>query len=327
MDYSDEIGRGGFGTVYKGYNQLEETIALKKISNRGRTKASKESVLFHTLKILPRHDNIIEVYDVKVDKDSMWIMMEFCDLGDLNQFFTEHHTYCQHFTVKLQLMKEIIAGIAFLHSNGIVHRDIKPENILLKFMPPGQQVIKLGDFGLSKILDPDSLTSAMSSNVGTLLFKAPEFWNYKPGGKVRYHRNVDVYSAGLTFTAMLQAQPDRDLVPKAEGSLTDSEASLPIGLAVNTRRASNQAEFKVVENQPGDDESTKYLKDVIRGMMCLRPENRLLPSTVHQHLEEILSVSCEDFFVNSVILIFFVLRLYLFYSKIPICYILFHLFS
>ena len=291
VNLSDEIGRGGFGTVYKGCNQLEETIAMKKISKRGRRKAIKESVLLQTLKGLPRHGNVTEVYDVKADKDSMWIMMEFCDLGDLNQFFTVHYTYCQHFTVKVRLMKQIIAGIAFLHSKNIVHRDIKPENILLKFTPQGHEIIKIGDFGLSKILDPDSLTSAMSSNVGTLSFKAPEFWNYKSGQKVRYHRNVDVYSAGLTFIAMLQAQPDKDLVPKAEGSLTDSEANIPIGLAVNSRRASNQPEFNVVENKPGDDESIKEVKDVVRGMTCMRPKNRLSPSTVHTNLERILSVS------------------------------------
>ena len=105
--------------------------------------------------------------------------MEFCDLGDLNQFFKSYYSQLT-IEMKVKLMKQIMNGIAFLHDRNIVHRDIKPGNILLASTPEHNVVVKLGDFGLSKILDPDSLTSAMSSNVGTLSFKAPEFWNTTP---------------------------------------------------------------------------------------------------------------------------------------------------
>ena len=136
-------------------------------------------------------------------------MMEYCDLGDLNQFFKRYDIPLQHITFKIELMKQIISGNTYMHSGDIVHRDIKPGNILLKSTSIGEVQTKLGDFGLSKILDPDSLTSSMRSNVGTNLFKAPEFWNHKPGTCVKYHRNIDVYSAGLTFTAMLQVVPNK----------------------------------------------------------------------------------------------------------------------
>ena len=79
-------------------------------------------------------------------------------------------------------MTQIAGGVAFLHSKNIAHRDIKPGNILLK-TEGGCAVVKLGDFGLSKFLDPDGSTSAMSSDVGTLIFKAPEFWDKKQGNK------------------------------------------------------------------------------------------------------------------------------------------------
>ena len=91
----------------------------------------------------------------------------------------------------------------------------------------------------------------MSSNVGTLSFKAPEFWNTQPDadGKVRYHRNVDVYAAGLTFAAMLQAKPGRSLTPKPEGSLQPSEALMPIGLAAHTRRVNRHPDIDVVKHR------------------------------------------------------------------------------
>ena len=62
----------------------------------------------------------------------------------------------------------------------------------MKLTSERHALVKLGDFGLSKILDPDSLTSGISSYTGTLSSKAPGFWDHKPGEKIRYHCNVDI---------------------------------------------------------------------------------------------------------------------------------------
>ena len=108
---------------------------------------------------------------MKSGDDSMWIMMEYCDLGDLNEYLKRNNWLRNDIHEKVILMQQIINGIAFLHNNDIAHRDIKPGNVLLKSKPQGHPLVKLGDFGLSKIRDPDSVTSAMSSNVGTLQFQ------------------------------------------------------------------------------------------------------------------------------------------------------------
>ena len=222
VDILQELGRGGFGTVFKGFDSTADAVAVKKVAinspnDHDKKKAIAEAVKFHFLKENVSHDHVIKVYDVKKWRESMWIMMDFCDQGDLNNFFLKYYQKIDT-DVKLNIMGQIAKGVAFLHQKNIVHRDIKPGNILLK-RSKGYAVVKLGDFGLSKILDPDDMTSAMSSNVGTVTFKAPEFWDRTPNDRVKYHRNVDVYAAGLTFAAMLQAKPRSTLAPKVEESM------------------------------------------------------------------------------------------------------------
>ena len=96
-------------------------------------------------------------------------------------------------------------------------------------------MLKLGDFGLSKILDPNVETSSMTSDVGTLSFKTPEFWDKQPpDDKFSYHHNIDMFAAGLTFTAMLQAIRGINLTPNVEGSLQSSEKRMPISLAAQS---------------------------------------------------------------------------------------------
>ena len=285
IDFLRELGRGGFGTVYRGYDEevTRPEAAIKKVSKADKKAASTESVKYHFVKERILHENVIKVYDVKSWEDSMWIVMEFCDLGDLNSFFSKYHQKLD-FEKQLSIMTQIAKGVVFLHFKNVVHRDIKPGNILLK-NENGYAVVKLGDFGLSKFLDPDDMTSAMSSNVGTQWFKAPEFWDRKPGDRVIYHRNVDVYAAGLTFAAMLQAKTDSCLVPRVEGSIQRHEIKMPIGLAAFTRHQYKQSEIKVVAPDSGDSAQIRRLKMIIEEMTCFSPQARLSAAEVDRRLQ------------------------------------------
>ena len=281
--FDNFLGHGGFGTVYKGQNDAGTNFAIKRVSKTNKRNASTEAVKAHFLKEKINHDHVVKVYDVRNWKDSMWIVMEYCDLGDLNNFFEK---FQRNLATKsrVNIMCQISKGIAFLHDKNIVHRDIKPGNILLKRQDTCA-IVKLGDFGLSKILDPDDITSAMSSNVGTLTFKAPEFWDQQPGERVRYHRNVDIYAAGLTFAAMLQAKPGHSLVPKAECSLQPSETKMPIGLAAFTRYEKKHNEINVVVQDRKDTSVVKKLKSIIETMTCLSPDARTAASEVEKRLD------------------------------------------
>ena len=283
VDFLDVLGSGSFGTVYKGQAKNGSIVAIKMVSKADKKKASTEAVKFHFMKENVSSEHIVEVLEVKSWRDSMWIIMTLCDLGDLNEFFQKYLEKLKT-EIRLDIMTQIARGVAFLHSKNIVHRDIKPGNILLK-TEERCAVVKLGDFGLSKFLDPDGSTSAMSSDVGTLIFKAPEFWDKTQGNRVRYHRNVDVYSTGLTFAAMLQARSGYKLTPKVEGAQSSSESRMPIGLAALTRCQKKQCEIRVVvQDSKKDTPLVERVKSLIGDMTCYSADARPAATMVEEKL-------------------------------------------
>ena len=174
-----------------------------------------------------------------------------------------------------------------------IHRDIKPGNILIDCHSP-----KLTDFDLSKFLDPDGETSMMNSNVGTNAYKAPEFFN-RIGGKLRYHRNVDIYAAGLTFLAMIQAQEgNRKLVPHIETPRDDSELHVQsIGQLIAERIKYNVPELNIVRVSsvevapaPTTDvpvDNIRSIRRLIQKMTCVGPKERLTADQVQLHLDKV----------------------------------------
>ena len=297
VDILQELGRGGFGTVFKGFDTIGSPVAVKKVAihspnDDDKKKAIAEAVKFHFLKENVINDHVIKVYDVKRWRNSMWIIMDFCDLGDLNNFFSKYYQKIDT-NVKLNIMGQMAKGVAFLHSKNIVHRDIKPGNVLLK-QDNSCAVVKVGDFGLSKFLDPNDMTSAMSSNVGTLAFKAPEFWDRKPNDRIKYHRSVDIYAAGLTFAAMLQAKPRQNLIPKAEDILELFETKMSIGFASLTRCQNKHSEIRVVVPDSNDTNLVKNLKCVVQEMTCFSPKARIAAEEVEERIDALAEQVCKQ---------------------------------
>ena len=91
VDFTDgELGRGGFGTVFKGLDRDKNAVAIKKVSKEHKSNASTEAYKSYSIKNKINHNQIVKIYDVKTWKNSMWIIMEYCELGDLDQFFKRH---------------------------------------------------------------------------------------------------------------------------------------------------------------------------------------------------------------------------------------------
>ena len=129
VDFLRQLGHGAFGTVYQAWDGNNGLVAIKKISRDEGRKAIEEAVKLQKLKVnLGWHKHIITIYDVKYWMGAIWIVMEKCDHGDLDKYFKKN---CNSLGIlaKVRIMKQVMDGLAYLHSQNVVHRDIKPANI------------------------------------------------------------------------------------------------------------------------------------------------------------------------------------------------------
>ena len=259
------LGSGAFGIVFKGSDAKKNPVAAKRIDGNLHPRVLSQD-LDRFLKL--NHPNVVKILDLEKNENIVWMIMPFCLLGDLNHYCKT--TYVSNET-KIEAMKQIMMGIGYLHNQDIVHRDIKPGNILVASEIPLQ--VQLGDFDVSKCLDPEVETSLMTSNVGTLAFKAPEFFQRTSPGKIEYHRNVDIYAAGLTFLAILQAEQGKKmLIPHIETPMDDSELHVPsIGQLIAERIKYKVPELSIVAVK----NPAKILKGIISKMTSVNPEERL----------------------------------------------------
>ena len=132
----------------------------------------------------------------------------------------------------------------------------------------------------------------MTSNVGTLAFKAPEFFQRTSPGNIEYHRNVDIYAAGLTFLAILQAKKGKKmLIPRIETPRDDSELHTDsIGRLIAERIKYKVPELNIVKIE-GEQ---RRLKRLISRMTCVNPEERLSAMHVLYFLHNLESMDVDQ---------------------------------
>eukprot|EP00058_Branchiostoma_floridae_P014543 XP_002600031.1 hypothetical protein BRAFLDRAFT_79727 [Branchiostoma floridae] len=146
----EELGHGAFGRVYKGWKN-GNLYALKDLDlgdgdDQARMNADRELQPLLAL-AQHRHPNIVLFIEDFKDKSSLWLVMEFCPLGTMNNFLLKNGpSYNEHF------MRQIADAVAFLHGCGIVHRDLKPDNVLVSGTEQFP-IAKVADFGLAKVMN------------------------------------------------------------------------------------------------------------------------------------------------------------------------------
>ena len=189
------LGRGGMGIVFKAENlELSRPVALKIINP---ALAQDESFLRRfraEARALAQihHPNIVIVYAFRQFDMGFYISMEYVDGVTLADYLDEKGPLSWKETVHLS--KQMLSAFHYAHSCGVIHRDIKPRNILLT----PQNVVKITDFGLAKVLQEGKRTTDTTVTMttgGTIHYMPPE--------QIRGLRNVDhrgdIFSLGMTM--------------------------------------------------------------------------------------------------------------------------------
>ena len=210
------IGSGTFGQVCEGIDKVaRNAIAAKgiKIASSGQEYREMEKLAIAEGEKMRAIDyiHIVKFLSYCKHEDTIWLFMEFCDLGDFDQYMKLNPTL--PIPKRIQMLYQITCAVDYLHHHNppIIHRDIKPGNALMKTVG-GIHIAKLTDFGYAKLYDfslsnPTFSTMVNKSSAGTPIYSAPEFF-LKPNGSLEYTASVDIFSLGLMHAVILQYSPD-----------------------------------------------------------------------------------------------------------------------
>ncbi|UJR36821.1 hypothetical protein I4U23_029534 [Adineta vaga] len=189
---SKQIGRGAYGEVKLCFLRGTcDRFAMKIIAKKTFTHIGPQALVFNQqikseCSILQRlnHPCIIRIHDVHEAHEALFIILELAEGGELFDRIVAHGQFDES-TSKF-LFRQMCIGVKYLHDNSITHRDLKPENVLLTSSETNETLIKITDFGLSRLINE---TTLMKTFCGTPNYLAPEILANR--GEGSYTNKVD----------------------------------------------------------------------------------------------------------------------------------------
>jgi serine/threonine protein kinase len=201
------LGQGGMATVYRSFDEMLQVERAIKVLSREMAGNEKIRMRFldeaRTMARL-KHANIVGVYDVGMEGDTPFIVMEMIEGGSVMDWVNGNGPMAPKAAAWATI--GMLRGLAMAHSFGIVHRDVKPHNLLLT----NQGVPKLTDFGIAHVGSKASSLTQTGSVLGTMAYMSPEQRRSTKDAGV----TSDVYASGATLYVMLKGEEPFDLYSK-----------------------------------------------------------------------------------------------------------------
>ncbi|XP_053320867.1 calcium/calmodulin-dependent protein kinase type IV-like [Spea bombifrons] len=247
-----ELGRGATSAVFK----CEEKGTQKPYAAKIIKKTIDKKIVRTEIGVLLRlsHPNIIKLKDIFETPSKIALILELVTGGELFDRIVERGYYSEQDAALV--VQQVLEAVTYLHSNGVVHRDLKPENLLYADMSP-DSILKIADFGLSKIVDDQE---AMKTMCGTPGYCAPEILYGSP-----YGPEVDLWSVGvIAYILLCGFEPFFD--PRGDQYMYSKILN---------------CDYEFIS--PWWDEISLNAKDLVQKLIVLDPKKRLTVSQALQH--------------------------------------------
>ena len=251
--FPKQLGSGSFGRVFLvSHNETKELFALKTIEKRKIMMTyGKLDIIYDEINIHSKlyHQNIIKLYSVYEDDETINIILEYAKGGNLYQLIKDEKNGFSE-SKAFDYFIQVINAVYYLHSNNIIHRDIKPENILIG----DDNKLKLCDFGWAKELTLEN----RSTFCGTMEYMAPEIV-----GSENYDYSVDIWSLGILLYEML------------------------FGHSPFNGKDTNNIILNIKSHELNYDDTNKKIsnscKDLIQKLLNMNPQKRLKIKDILEH--------------------------------------------
>lgn len=251
VDESQAIGSGKFSEVYLCWRKREpeRRYALKVINIRNEDHQSVERI-YEEIKIMKNvchHPHIVQLVDTDEGPDSIRVVLELCEGGELYDRIQQRTFYPEADAV--QLITNLLEAVAYIHSKGIMHRDLKPENILL-VSKTSHTDIKISDFGLAKWSKDFPRKLPRSNSIcGSDFYLAPEVIKQE-----EYGREIDIWSIGIVTYVLLSGSLPffHSVLHKLYRQIVERDIAFPTQSWGNVTQGAQDFILRLLQIRPAD---------------------------------------------------------------------------
>uniref|UniRef100_A0A182YCQ3 Serine/threonine-protein kinase ULK3 n=1 Tax=Anopheles stephensi TaxID=30069 RepID=A0A182YCQ3_ANOST len=193
----ERLGSGTYAIVYRAMHKTTQEILAVKVMAKSKASHSAMDNIISEISLLKKlkHRHIVEMRDFLWDDANIYILMEYCNAGNLSSYIKQNRTLDED-TCK-RFLQQLALALRYMRQNDVSHLDLKPANLLLT-KHAGTYTLKVGDFGFAQRLKPYQENTAVK---GSPLYMAPEILL-----KTSYGPAADLWSVGVILYECLFGQ-------------------------------------------------------------------------------------------------------------------------
>jgi serine/threonine protein kinase len=246
------IGEGAMGYVLGAYHlELEERVAIKCVRNFSAAGPEAIERFLREAKLCAKiqSDHVVRVRDVgRDDNAAPFIVMEFLEGQDLSSLVNDHKHLSPETAVDYVI--QACEAVAEAHSMGIVHRDLKLQNLFLARRKDGSEIVKVLDFGISKVTNAAQAMTMGTAILGSPLYMSPE--------QMRSSRDVDarsdIWSMGIVLYELLTGRVPfiAESLPELCIQVMNADAPRPSAIAPEIPPALERVVLGCLAKNPND---------------------------------------------------------------------------